>query len=178
VAGDGRLQFGNRASLRACGSAGPLRMVEGCVTLSDATAQAGFRRAIRRAVEGQRTLLRTEGEGREHYVALAPMPSGNGGGEAAGGVARAIVLIGRPQACNPLCLQLFASEHGITYAETCVLAALCEGRSPKLIAGDRGIAVSTVRTQISRLLAKTGVDSIVDLVRMTASLPPLVSLAS
>jgi DNA-binding CsgD family transcriptional regulator len=180
VAADGRLQFGNRASLRACGSAGPLRITGGRVSLLDAGAQDGFHRALRRAVEGQRTLLRTEGQGCERYVALAPVPSANGreSGGAGEGAARAIVLIGRPQPCNPLCLQLFAGEHGITSAETRVLAALCEGRSPREISLERGIALSTVRTQIACLLAKTGVDSIVDLVRMTATLPPMVALAA
>jgi DNA-binding CsgD family transcriptional regulator len=45
---------------------------------------------------------------------------------------------------------------------------------PTLIAQTQGVAVSTVRTQIGSIRAKTGAASISALVRQVAVLPPLV----
>jgi DNA-binding CsgD family transcriptional regulator len=63
---------------------------------------------------------------------------------------------------------------GLTPAETRVLELLCAGVRPTEIAGRAGVAVSTVRTQIGSIRAKTGAASIRELVRQVAVLPPLV----
>jgi DNA-binding CsgD family transcriptional regulator len=72
-------------------------------------------------------------------------------------------------------VQSFALAHRLTPAETGVLQGLCGGRSPLEIAHAQCVAISTVRTQISSIRAKTGADSIRDLVQQVATLPPLVS---
>ena len=48
----------------------------------------------------------------------------------------------------------------LTDAESAVLARLCDGRSPKQIADDRGVQVSTVRTLLGRAQAKLGVSNL------------------
>jgi DNA-binding CsgD family transcriptional regulator len=55
-----------------------------------------------------------------------------------------------------------------------VLEHLCGGVRPTEIAQRQGVAVSTVRTQIGSIRAKTGATSIRELVRQVAVLPPLV----
>jgi hypothetical protein len=55
-----------------------------------------------------------------------------------------------------------------------VLIALCDGASPSDIAQANGVAISTVRTQIANIRAKTGSDSIRSLIHQVAVLPPLV----
>jgi DNA-binding CsgD family transcriptional regulator len=55
-----------------------------------------------------------------------------------------------------------------------VLAALCDGTPPRQIASALGVALSTIRSQLGAIRAKTGAASIRTLVRQVAVLPPLV----
>lgn len=85
-----------------------------------------------------------------------------------------LLVFGKRRMCEALTAHWFAREHGLTPAEARVLAALCEGRLPAQIALDQGVAISTIRSQIGAIRAKTGVASIRALVRQVAVLPPLV----
>jgi DNA-binding CsgD family transcriptional regulator len=83
-------------------------------------------------------------------------------------------VLGKRQVCEKLSVQGFARSLAMTPAETRVLELLCAGVRPTEIAQRQGVAVSTVRTQIGSLRAKTGAGSIRELVRQVAVLPPLV----
>lgn len=87
-----------------------------------------------------------------------------------------LLVFGKRRVCEALSAQWFAQCHGLTAAEARVLAALCDGQPPTRIAADAGVAISTVRTQISSIRAKTGAESIRELVRQVAVLPPLVGV--
>ena len=87
-----------------------------------------------------------------------------------------LVMLGKRQVCEVLSVQGFASSHGLTAAETRVLAALCRGTPPTEIAAQLGVRIATVRTQIGNIRLKTGTDSIRDLVRQIAVLPPLMGV--
>lgn len=50
-------------------------------------------------------------------------------------------------------------RYSLTWAETHVLGHLLRGRAPRQIAADLGVAVSTVRTHLKRLYAKTATSS-------------------
>jgi DNA-binding CsgD family transcriptional regulator len=52
---------------------------------------------------------------------------------------------------------------------------LCAGLDPQEVASQQGVAISTVRSQISSIRSKTGAPSIRELVRQVAVLPPLVN---
>jgi DNA-binding CsgD family transcriptional regulator len=86
-----------------------------------------------------------------------------------------LLVLGKRQVCGALSAHWFARCHGLTPAEARVLAALCEGRRPSEIAAAQSVALSTVRTQIGSVRAKTGAESIRALVRQVAVLPPLLS---
>lgn len=85
-----------------------------------------------------------------------------------------LLVFGKRRMCEALSAHWFARSHGLTPAEVRVLAALCEGRRPSDVATAQGVALSTVRTQIGSIRAKTGAESIRALVRQVAVLPPLV----
>jgi DNA-binding CsgD family transcriptional regulator len=87
-----------------------------------------------------------------------------------------MVTLGKRRLCETLSVQSFAQSHGLTVAEGRVLAGLCEGVTPNDLARRHGVALSTVRTQISCIRGKTGSMSIDDLVRVVAKLPPLLSV--
>jgi DNA-binding CsgD family transcriptional regulator len=56
-----------------------------------------------------------------------------------------------------------------------VLEHLCTGQDPTDIAEQLGVAISTVRTQVSSIRQKTGASNIRELVRKVAVLPPLLN---
>jgi DNA-binding CsgD family transcriptional regulator len=88
----------------------------------------------------------------------------------------AALVLGKSSVCEDLSLQCFARSHDLTPAETRVLVALGQGVKPSRIAADQGVKLSTVRTQIGAIRSKTGVDSIGALLRLVASLPPMVGV--
>jgi DNA-binding CsgD family transcriptional regulator/PAS domain-containing protein len=69
----------------------------------------------------------------------------------------ALLLIHAPEhAQSPEPVPRFAALHHITPAEQRVLQGLLNDRAPKQIANEQGVSIKTVRTQLSRLYAKTG----------------------
>lgn len=88
----------------------------------------------------------------------------------------AVVMFGKRKPYGEFAIQAYAISHRLTSSETRVLSALCEGSTPADVALQRGVAISTVRTQVARVLEKTGAASIGMLMRRVASLPPLVSV--
>jgi DNA-binding CsgD family transcriptional regulator len=87
----------------------------------------------------------------------------------------ALLVFGKRRMCEALSAHWFARDNGLTPAEARVLSGLCEGRRPNEIASSQCVAISTVRTQIGSIRSKTGAESIRELVRQVAVLPPLVS---
>jgi DNA-binding CsgD family transcriptional regulator len=118
--------------------------------------------------EGRRCLLRL-GEGAEQAnVVVVPL---NRDVEQAA----VLLVLERRQLCGALAAQWFALRYGLTPTETEVLKALSDGLEPTSVAQAQGVAISTVRTQIQSIRAKSGAPSIRELLRQLAVLPPLMS---
>lgn len=157
-----------RASLAAEGSPIQLRGRE----LQPRSAKDGLplHQALQAAsARGLRKLL-TLGDGPER-IGVAIVPLGHG----VGGLATTLVVLGRRKVCAGLSVHGFAREHRLSHSEEEVLALLCGGCSPNDIADQHGVKIATVRTQIANIRAKTGAESIRDLVQQVAMLPPMVS---
>ena len=86
-----------------------------------------------------------------------------------------LLVLERRALCGDLAAQWFALRYQLTPAETEVLKALSNGIKPADVAVRQGVAISTVRSQIQSIRAKSGADSIGELMRQLALLPPLVS---
>ena len=86
---------------------------------------------------------------------------------------RALVVLGRRQPCSDLGLEMLAGSYGLTLAERRVLAALVREATPREIARQHAVALSTVRTQISSIRAKFGTRSIEGLLLRAAQVPPV-----
>jgi DNA-binding CsgD family transcriptional regulator len=127
------------------------------------------------ASRGLRKLL-TVGEGAERAgIAIVPLLATPGSHAAAAPTVPATLLVlGRREVAGGLSVQGFAREHRLSPSEAQVLSALCEGRCPNEIAARNGVKIATVRTQIANIRAKTGAESIRDLVQQVAVLPPMV----
>lgn len=130
---------------------------------------APLREAVVAARERRLRRLLSLGQGEQRVsVAVVPLPA------AAGDEVLTLLVFGKRRMCAALSAHWFAREHGLTSAESRVLAALCEGEPPMKIAVAQGVAISTVRSQIGAIRGKTGAISIRELVRQVAVLPPLV----
>ena len=158
----------NHAARRELDGDHPLQL-SGQQLVTAAACEAGaLQEALLAAQRGLRKLL-TLGGG-EQFVAISVVPL-NEPGIAAG---TTLLVLGKRSVCEQLSVQGYARAVSLTPAETRVLEMLCSGVQPTEIATRQGVAVSTVRTQIGSIRAKTGAKSIRELVRQVAVLPPLV----
>lgn len=134
---------------------------------------APLHEALRAASQrGLRKLL-TLGEGSQRLsVSVVPLIASAGSTPDT----MTLVMMGKRSVCEELSVQGFARSHGLTTAETRVLVALCKGLPPGAVAAHQGVAISTIRTQIGNIRQKTGAESIRDLVRQVAVLPPLMGV--
>ncbi|MDP1534216.1 MAG: helix-turn-helix transcriptional regulator [Rubrivivax sp.] len=108
----------------------------------------------------------------EQRVSVATVPLG---AAVLGGRNATLLVLNKREVCGQLGVQWFARSHRLTQAETRVLQSLCDGVAPREIAGQFGVGLATVRTQVGSIRAKTGAADIGALVRQVAVLPPMVS---
>lgn len=147
----------------------PLQLVGRELRARLAQDNAPLAEALQAAQRGLRRLV-TLGERQQAYT-LAVVPLGG----AAGSSQATLLMLGKRRVCESLSVQWFARTHALTPAETRVLEGLCQGLDPREVATQHGVGLATVRTQIGSIRAKTGTESIRDLVRRVAVLPPMVS---
>lgn len=165
----GRVLHCNLSARRGLDESHPLEISANHLRCRDQRDAAPLAEALQNAErDGRRCLLRLgEGERRSNVV-VVPLNRD---------VSRAAVLLvlERGQLCGELAAQWFALRYGLTPTETEVLKALSAGVRPNFVAEQQGVAISTVRTQIQSIRAKSGADSIGELMRQLAVLPPLMS---
>lgn len=165
----GRVLHSNLAARRGLDAEHPLELSGHQIRAHDPRDAAQLADALRAAEhDGRRCLLRL-GQGRSQAnVVVVPLNRD---------VTQAAVLLvlERRQLCGELAAQWFALRYGLTPTETEVLKALSAGTRPNEVASSQGVAISTVRTQIQSIRAKSGADSIGELLRQLAVLPPLMS---
>jgi DNA-binding CsgD family transcriptional regulator len=137
------------------------RSAPDALKLRDALADV-FHRGLRRLI--------TLGDGKRR-VSISIVPLACSAGSPVGW---ALALLGKPQVCEDLSVEAFARAHRLTHAETAVLKGLCRGDRPVDIAREHSVALSTVRTHVGSIRAKTSVPSISALVRTVSMLPPIV----
>jgi len=125
--------------------------------------------ALARAAEGKRSLIELAAlEGRSLTLAVLPLKT-----EAPARVPLAALLFARASVCESLMLCFFARSHGLTAAEEHVLGILCQGFSAPQVAEQLDVAVSTVRSHVRSLCAKTRSSGVRELVNRVAVLPPV-----
>jgi DNA-binding CsgD family transcriptional regulator len=167
-----RLVFANKAALRECARHPLLRIDGGRLVLQESKHAAEVSRALSAARSGRWSLVQlAHGEERMMLAVLPLWP------HAATADAPALLVFGLPAHCKRLAIQFYAQSHGLSPAETQVLRALGEGLSPKEIARQHAVAMSTVRTQLSSVRTKTGARSITELVLTLGCLPPIMPAA-
>jgi len=169
VNSSGRIIHCNLAARRGLETGHPLQIAGQQLRALSAEDHERLNEALHAAESGgRRCLLRLgEGAGRANVVVV---PLNRDVSQAA-----VLLILEREQLCGELAAQWFALRYGLTPTETEVLKALSAGARPNDVAERQQVAISTVRTQIQSIRAKSGADSIGELLRQLAVLPPLMS---
>jgi DNA-binding CsgD family transcriptional regulator len=153
----------------------PLRLCDGILMACEPNDTLIVRRAIHDAmVLRRRRLIELSGPARTLAVAVVPAPSVD---EHLASPVPAILMLSRLRICSPLAAQWFGYLHRLTPAEAVVLSELLEGLEPRTIAERHGVKMSTVRTQIARIMDKTSKRCVRDLLIALATLPPMTTVA-
>jgi len=169
VSGQGQLLHSNLCARRTMDASFPLQIQDGLLRARHDKDTAPLFEALGRAEqEGRRCLLRLGETADRANVVVVPL---NRNVEHTA----VLLVLERRQLCAELAAQWFALRYGLTPAETEVLKLLSEGARPNKVAETQGVAISTVRTQIQSIRAKSGAQSIGELMRQLAVLPPLMS---
>jgi DNA-binding CsgD family transcriptional regulator len=165
---EGRLLHANRAGSQELDCARTLTVRQGLVQACDLESERSLHVAVLRAADGQRGLVQLQAvDGPALPVAVVPLKSRRGEPECVA------LLLARSAVCDTLMLGFFARSHGLTPTEAQVLGILCEGCSAPQIARQLEVAVSTVRSHIRSICAKTRCSSVRELAGRVAVLPPV-----
>jgi DNA-binding CsgD family transcriptional regulator len=165
---EGRLMHANDAGAHELARARTLTVRQGLVQACEVDSERGLHVAVLRAADGKRGLVQLQAaDGPALPVAVLPLKSP--GGEPA----CVALLFARNAVCDSLMLGFFARSHALTPTEEQVLGILCEGCSAPQIARQLEVAVSTVRSHIRSVCAKTQCTSVRELVGRVAVLPPV-----
>ena len=175
VSADAQVLYLNHAARMELDGRHPLQLLGHLLRAHRPQDVAPLYDALACAQRGLRKLV-TLGAG-EHRVSVSVVPLPGSVGARSDELRPATLLVlGKRQVCEQLSVQGYARSMHLTPAETRVLELLCAGVRPTQIARQLNVAVSTVRTQIGSIRAKTGAASISDLVRQVAVLPPMLSV--
>lgn len=123
--------------------------------------------ALAGARRGLRKLLSLGEAGQRVGISIVPLGGRSDGSRVT------LLMMGKRTVCERLSVQWFARTHALTPTETRVLEALCEGDEPREVAERHAVGMATVRSQIRSIRLKTGAESIRELVRRVAVLPPM-----
>jgi DNA-binding CsgD family transcriptional regulator len=119
--------------------------------------------------EGKRSLITlSASEGAALTVAVFPL-----GAQTGAQPPKVALMFARASVCESLMLCFFARSHGLTSTEEHVLGILCQGGSAPQVAAQMKVAVSTVRSHVRSLCAKTRSSGVRELVNRVAVLPPV-----
>jgi DNA-binding CsgD family transcriptional regulator len=125
--------------------------------------------AIAKAADGKRSLISLQAAtGAPLSIVLVPLRA-----EGPNAPPQVGLLFARASVCDPLMLCFFARSHSLTNTEEQVLGILCLGYSAPEVAAQMQVAVSTIRSHVRSLCAKTRSSGVRELVNRLAVLPPV-----
>ena len=164
----GELLHANLAAQRELRSGGALHVVDGQVRCASGRSEEAWADALQDAAHRHRSrLVSLEAGAQRLMITAMPLPIEGFGSTPV------LVMMGRRQVCSALGLEMLASNHGLTLAESRVLRALVGNCTPREIAASHCVSVATVRTQIQSVRDKLGVRSIDALLLRAAEVPPV-----
>jgi len=162
----GQLVRSNPAGERELACANVVSSVNRSVSFSDHEANRALGQALSLTSIAPQTIAATGRDGHRHLVAVLLIDAKTG---------TFAVLINRQEEEMPQIGKHLARLYGLTPREVCVLMLLLQGAGPEEAAASMGVAVTTVRSHLNSLFAKTGTSRQAELVQKAlASIPPVV----
>jgi DNA-binding CsgD family transcriptional regulator len=171
VTAQSRILHANQAARRELEHAAVLGADRGELkVLMPADAKA-FQNAMAKAVAGKRSLIRLATGGVAFTLAVVPL-------QRLPGIPceRMALVLSRLGVSESGVFGAFARSHGLTQTEEQVLVFLCRCLSTPEIAVQMEVAVSTIRSHVRSLCAKTASSGVRELVNRVAILPPIAPL--
>jgi DNA-binding CsgD family transcriptional regulator len=167
VSPKGQLLHANKAARDEIARRQAVTVHEGLVQATDATQSAMLLQALSKAETGRRSLVTLRGRARRP-MSIAVVPLRDHGPHAP-----IALIFSRATMCDAVMLCFFSRAHGLTPTEEQVLAILCQGASAPDAARQLNVAVSTVRSHVRSMCAKTQCNGVRALVGLVAVLPPI-----
>ncbi len=167
----GQIVHANQAARTELNRHRVLDSVKGSVCAITSADGKTLQHALTKAAAGKRSLVTVSGGGLSLMLAVVPLKP-----EVDGWESRIALFFARSDVCESGMFGFFARSHGLTQTEEQVLAILCRGLSTPEIAVQLKVAVSTVRSHVRSLCAKTGSSGVRELVNRVAVLPPVAPL--
>jgi DNA-binding CsgD family transcriptional regulator len=164
----GQLLHANQTARHELARRKMLAIREGQVETTDASQSKVLIQALTRAEGGRRSLIVLRAGANRLNVAVVPLRP-----ERPHDPGAVALIFSRATVCDSVMLCFFARAHGLTPAEEQVLAILCQGYSAPEAAQQLNVAVSTVRSHVRSLCAKTQCNGVRALVGQVAVLPPI-----
>ena len=130
-----------------------------------------LQKSLNQAAGGKRSLIKVSGSGASLMLAVIPLKPANDGCEV-----KIALFFARAEVCESGMVGFFARSYGLTQTEEQVLTILCRGLRTPEIAVQMKVAVSTVRSHVRSLCAKTSTSGVRELVNRVAVLPPVAPL--
>jgi DNA-binding CsgD family transcriptional regulator len=166
---EGRVLHANQAARQVLARRQALAVHEGHLQAHDPKQTRVLLDALAKGGAGKRSMVSLRcPAGWCVSVAVVPLR-----GERPGRAPTLALFLSRASVCDSLMLCFFARSHGLTHSEEQVLAILCQGHSAPEAAMQLDVAVSTVRSHIRSLCAKTQSSGVRTLLGRVAVLPPL-----
>jgi DNA-binding CsgD family transcriptional regulator len=129
----------------------------------DGALQAALRAAgAREGAQGGAVLLQREA-GPPYMVSLAPVWTGQ--------ARQTVLIVTDPDSRDTSLSSRVRALYGLTRAEAEIVTALCDGRALEQLSQERGVALSTVRTQMKAIYLKMDCSRQSELVARVARLP-------
>lgn len=165
----GQLLHANQAGRQELARKRVLSVSDGQVHTTDAAQAKVFSQALAKAETGRRSLIALRTPARLR-VGIAVVPLRSERPQLPPPIA---LVFSRASVCDAVMLCFFARTHGLTPSEEQVLGILCQGYSAPEIARQLEVAVSTVRSHVRSMCAKTQCKGVRALVNLVAVLPPI-----
>jgi DNA-binding CsgD family transcriptional regulator len=175
VDAEGQIVHGNAASHSVLGKGDFLRSVQGRLTATDAQADEALRGAIVAAATevengGKGTAVPLTGHtGSDRYVAhVLPLTAGERRKAGLASTAVAALFVRKAELETAPPSEVIGKTYKLTPTELRVLLAIVNVGGVRQVAGNLGVADTTVKTHLGRLFEKTGVSRQADLVKLVA----------
>ena len=139
----------------------------------DETGALKIDRAMCDIARAQRSLISLDGEAGSLALSFVPLTCAGTAAAPQTAGQGALVAFSKRAACEVLTLRMFGEMHGLSIAENELLPAISCGLSVETIALQQHVAVSTVRSQVYSIRAKTGSTSLRTLMARLITLPPI-----